>query len=98
MNDDRLLLEMRRWLQEERVALPDAEQAGRRIASQLATTRQRRHRRWRLPFLSRTAGPPAAIDTTEYQPTPIPATNGHTPTAIGRTNSARCVATWSLAP
>ncbi len=87
MNDDRLLLAMRRWLQEERVALPDAEKAARRIASQLTTTRQRRRRQWRLPFLARAARPLDAIGTTDYQPTPIQATNGHTPTVIGRTTS-----------
>jgi len=87
MNDDRLLLEMRRWLQEERVALPDAEEAGRRIAAKLPTTRQRRRRWWRLPRLARTPRPSGTRDTTEYQPSPVPATNGHTPTAIGRTTS-----------
>ena len=87
MNDDRLLLEMRRWLHEERVALPDAEEAGQQIASQLPTIRQRRRRWWRLPFLARTPKPPAATDTTEYQPGPIPASNGHAPTVIGRTSS-----------
>ena len=87
MNDERLLLEMRRWLQEERVTLPDAEQASQQIASQLPATRQRRRRWWRLPFRARTPKPPGAIDTTDYQPSPIPATNGHTPTVIGRTSS-----------
>ena len=85
MNDDRLLLEMRRWLQEEGVTLPDAEEAARRIATQLPTTKRRRRRWWRLPFLVRTPEPPAARDTIGYQPDPIPATNGHSPTIIGRT-------------
>ena len=87
MNDDRLLLEMRRWLQEERVALPHAEEAGRQIATHLPTTKQRRRRRWRLPFAGRPAVAPTAADTTEYQPSSIPATNGHSPTVIGRTTS-----------
>jgi hypothetical protein len=87
MNDDRLLLEMRRWLQEERVVLPDAEEAGQRIASRLPTTMQRRRRRWRLPALVRTLKPASTRDTTDYQPKPTPATNGHSPTVIGRTQT-----------
>ena len=87
MNDERLLLEMRRWLQEERVTLPDAEQASQQIASQLPATRQRRRRWWRLPFHARTPKPPRVADAAEYQPHPIPASNGHTPTVIGRTSS-----------
>ena len=87
MNDDRLLLEMRRWLQEERVTLPDAVRASQQIASQLPATRQRRRRWWRLPFRARTPEPPRTPDTAEYQPSPIPASNGHTPTVIGRTTS-----------
>ncbi len=86
MNEDRLLLELRHWLQEERVALPDAEEAGQRIAAQLPTVRRRRWW-WRLSFRARTTQPLAAASTTEYQPSPVLATNGHTPTVIGRTQS-----------
>ncbi len=68
MNDDRLLLEMRRWLQEERVALPDADEAGQQIASRLPTTRQRRRRRWRLSIFARKLEPPSDRDMTDYSP------------------------------
>ena len=87
MNEDRLLLEMRNWLQEEQVALPDAERASQQIASQLPATRQRRRRWWRLPVRARMPKPLRTADTAETHPTPIPASNGHTPTVIGRTTS-----------
>lgn len=46
-----------------------------------------RQRRWwhRLP--SRQIETPSASDTLDYQPSPIPATDGHTPTVIGRTQT-----------
>jgi hypothetical protein len=40
-----------------------------------------------LPIPYRRTQRPTAIDTIEYQPSPIPASNGHTPTVIGRTAS-----------
>ena len=58
-----------------------------------AATKTRQLSRWRwLPlFVHRMPDPPsephAVAETNDYQPTPIPATNGHTPTVIGRTRS-----------
>ena len=76
------------WLHETEVTPPDPSEGARRVASQLPYTRQ--VGRW-LPFslFRREAQPPTATvtNTTEYQPNPIPATNGHTPTVIGRTSS-----------
>ena len=87
MNDDRLLLEMRRWLQGEEVLLPDAEEAGEQVAARLPTTKQQRRRRSWFGFRARAPKPPTTSDTIEYRPGSIPASNGHTPTVIGRTQS-----------
>ncbi len=84
-DDDRLLLEVRSWLQDEDVVLPDAEQAGRLVAAELPHTRQRRRKWWPLPNLGRVSAPPTTNQTTDFQPDAIPATNGHTPTITGRT-------------
>jgi hypothetical protein len=47
-----------------------------------------RGRWWPLPVFHRKVRTDAtAIGTTEYQPSPIPATNGHAPIAIGRTQN-----------
>jgi len=86
-DDDRLLLDVRSWLKDEDVVLPDAEQAGRLVAIELPRTRQLRRKWWPLPSLRGTSVPPPVMPDTEYQPTSIPATNGHSPTATGRTQS-----------
>jgi len=86
-DDDRLLLDVRSWLKDEDVVLPDAEQAGRLVAAGLPQTRQLRRKWWPLPSFKGTSVPPRVMPDTEYQPTSIPATNGHTPTVIGRTQS-----------
>jgi hypothetical protein len=39
------------------------------------------------PLLRRRTQSPTATDTIDYQPSPVPATNGQTPTVIGRTTS-----------
>jgi len=74
------------WLQETEVTPPDPQEGARRVATRLPHTRQAG--RW-LPFrlFRPKAQTPAAIDTIEYQPSPIPAGNGHTPTVIGRTQT-----------
>jgi len=74
------------WLHETEVTPPDPKKGARRVASQLPQIRQ--VGRW-LPFLvfRRKAQTPTTTDTAEYQPSPIPASNGHTPTVIGRTQS-----------
>ena len=86
-DDDRLLLDVRSWLKDEDVVLPDAEQAGRRVAAELPKTRQRRRKWWPLPSFKGTSVPPRVTPDSEYQPTSIPATNGHSPTVLGRTHS-----------
>jgi hypothetical protein len=72
------------WLQDTEVTPPDPHQGARRVASRLPHAKQ--VGRW-LPFVvfQRKAQTPMATDTAEYQPSPIPATNGHSPTVLGRT-------------
>jgi hypothetical protein len=86
MNDDPLLSEVRSWLQDEAVALPDAEEAGREIRAHLPETRRRRGRWWPFPRL---ASPPTAqpdLPFPEPRPGSIPATIGRAPTVTWRTH------------
>ena len=86
MNDDQLLHEVGSWLLDADPAPPDARESVRQAMARTPRVRQR-GRWWPLPILGRTAGPPTMDRTTDYQPTPIPATNGQTPTVIGRTQT-----------
>jgi len=76
------------WLDATVGPTPDPVQGTREVMSQVEETSQ--VGRW-LPFVlsrgSAQVSAPTASDTTEFQPTPIPASNGHTPTVIGRTQS-----------
>ncbi len=74
------------WLHDTQVTPPDPQEGARRVAARLPHTKQ--VGRW-LPFpvLHRKAQAPTATDTAEYQSSPIPATNGHAPTVIGRTHT-----------
>jgi hypothetical protein len=74
------------WLRDTEVTPPDPQAGARRVASQLPHAKQ--VGRW-LPFVvfHGKAQTPTATDTADYQPTGIPATNGHSPTVIGRTQS-----------
>jgi hypothetical protein len=86
MNDDhRLLLEVRSWLQDEDVVLPDAEQAGRLVAAELPHTRQLRHRWWPLRIRGRTGGRPTMRKASDHKSVPIPDPNVRSATVIGRT-------------
>jgi hypothetical protein len=57
-----------------------------RVKSRARRTRQR-GRWWPLPSFTRSTSPAPSIPSTQFQSTPIPATNGHTPTVTGRTQS-----------
>ncbi len=86
MNDDRLGLDLREWMKDTEYAPPDARQSARQVATRLPRTRQV-GRWWPFPISYRRTHTPPTTDTIEYEPIPIPATNGHTPTVIGRTQS-----------
>jgi len=74
------------WMHDTEVTPPDPQEGARRVATQLPRTRQ--VGRW-LPFVVfRPKAPtPTPGHTADYQPTPIPASNGRTPTVSGRTQS-----------
>ena len=75
------------WLHDTDVAPPDPQVAARRVAS-----RSRAHQAGRTTVVApgiptRTPRHPRPPTPRAYQPSPIPATNGHTPTVIGRTQT-----------
>jgi len=82
---------IRSWLDESYEAERDPHEYLDHLLDEVPDTPQQRHRRWPFPLFRRQAHTPTATptttDTTEYQPSPIPASNGHTPTVIGRTQS-----------
>jgi hypothetical protein len=87
MNDERLGKAIGEFYLETDATPPDSRESARQVATRLQRTPQLRRRRW-LPSWRR--GPTSQVDTsrpTEYEPMPIPATDGHTPTVIGRTQS-----------
>jgi hypothetical protein len=91
MNDDPLLSEVRAWLQDEDVALPDAEQAGREVRARLPGTHRRRGRWWPWASLggSRSDPTPSPAPATGPAPgpAPVPAIHSHAPTIRWRTQS-----------
>ena len=86
MSDEQMQSVFDEWFEDTDPQPPNAQRIASRVLADVPQTRQRG--RW-LPFrLFRPKPPtPTATDTTEYQPNPIPATNGQTPTVIGRTSS-----------
>jgi hypothetical protein len=86
MNDEQMLQEVGSWLKEGDPVPPDAHQSVRQAMARTPQVPQR-GRWWPLPILGRTADPPTTDQTTTFQPAPIPATNGHSPTTTGRTLS-----------
>ena len=86
MNDEQMQSVLDEWFEDTDPQPPDARRTAANVLAHVPQTRQRG--RW-LPFwLSRPkAQPTTATETTEYQPSPVPANNGHTPTVIGRTQS-----------
>lgn len=75
------------WLDESYHAERGAQPFLDRLLDDLPTVPQRRRRWWSR--MRRMEPPrPRTVDTTEYQPSPIPARNGPTPAVIGRTRTA----------
>jgi hypothetical protein len=84
MTNKQLAPKVRAWLKGTDVEPEDARRSVGSVSVGAEHTRQR-GRWWPLPSFRREAAPQAA--RTDAQPRPIPATNGHTPTVIGRTTS-----------
>jgi len=86
MNDEQMQTLLETWFEDTDPRPPDARQTAARVMAQLPRNRQRR--RWlSLRAIGRRAHTPTATDTIESQPNPMPATDGRTPTVIGRTQT-----------
>ena len=83
---DPMTPEVRDWMKRSDAEPPDAQQSARQVMARLPEVRQRR-RWWPFPVFYRKPQSPMTTDTTEHPPSPIPASDGHTPTVIGRTQS-----------
>jgi len=86
MNDEQMQPLLEVWLRGRGVPRPQVQTGVARVMGNVPQTRQQG--RW-LPFPSfkPNAQTPSTTDTSESQSTPIPASNGHTPTVLGRTQS-----------
>ena len=82
MTDERMRPVLEAWFRDKDIPPADPHRSTDQVMTRLPQVKQRG--RWRLPSFHHTPGPPPAIPSTEYQPTPIPATNGRTPTVTGR--------------
>ena len=86
MNDEQMQPLLEVWLREREIPRPHVQTGVARVMADVPRTRQQ-GRWWPLPVSRPKAQTATATDTGEYRPSPIPATNGHAPTVIGRTQS-----------
>ena len=99
MKEEQVRSALEMWFEDTDPQPPDPRQTAARVMTRVLQTRQRRRR---LPFalFREKAQAPTPTSTIEYQPQAIPATNGHTPTVIGRTQSmlspAKAIAAGAL--
>ena len=86
MNDERMQSLLDSWYRDREVVPRDVHEGVAKVMANVPRTHQQG--RW-LPFrlFHRKAQTPTATNTTDYRPSPIPATNGHAPTVIGRTQT-----------
>jgi len=86
MNDEQMQSLLGTWFEDTDPTPPDTWRTAVEVMARVPQTRQR-GRWWPLPTFHRKAQTATATDTTEYRPSSIPATNGHAPTVIGRTQT-----------
>ena len=86
MNDEQVQSTLETWFEDTDPQGPDPQRITAQVMARVPQTRQRG--RW-LPFqlFRHRVRTPTIDNTTKYQPSPTPATNGHTATIIGRTSS-----------
>ena len=99
MKDEKYTPEVGTWLKGREVAPRDSQVSARRVATRLPHIRQR-SRWWPFPPLYRRNRTASTFETRENPSSPIPATNGRSPTVIGRTmtmfSPARTIITAAL--
>ena len=86
MKDEQMQSLLDAWYRDRDEAPRDTDGGSLACHGRVPQTRQR-SRWWPFPIFYRRTKTPPTTDTAEYQPSPIPATDGHTPTVIGRTQS-----------
>ena len=86
MSDEQMQSLLEVWFEDTDPTPPDTRQTAVQVMARVPRTHQR-GRWWPLPTFHRKAQTATATDTTEDRPSPIPATNGHAPTVIGRTQT-----------
>lgn len=75
---------LRLWLKDTTVTPPDAQHSVSQVVGRLPEVSKQR--RW-WPLRTKTTPPAPAMRDNDYQPTPVPATNGQSATVTGRTQS-----------
>jgi hypothetical protein len=87
MNDKELEAVLREWTQQAPTGQLDRSRVVGTVVSRLGSTRRRRHRQWPFSWFRQDGTNTAGDEAPAQQLRPIPATNGHTPTVIGRTQT-----------
>jgi hypothetical protein len=86
MNDEQMQSLLDTWYRDRETPRPRVQTSVAKVMANVPRTRQRR--RWfPFPLFRRKAQTATATDTTDYRLGTIPATNGHAPTVIGRTQT-----------
>ena len=86
MNDEQMQPILDTFYRDREIPRPKVQTGVASVMTQVPRTRQH-SRRWPFPVFYRKTETPTATDTTDYLPTSIPASNGHSPTVLGRTQS-----------
>jgi hypothetical protein len=78
---------VKKWLKGTKRSPYTAQQTVGQVMKSLPETGRGRRRRWSFPWRSRSSTTASRVAPQDLQPSPISATNGHTPTVTGRTHS-----------
>ncbi len=86
MNDKQMQLLLDTWFRDREAGPRDVQAGVAKVMADVPQTHQQR-RWWPFPLFDRKAHEVMATGMNEYRASPIPATNGHAPTVIGRTHA-----------